>query len=195
MSKEKKLRKFKLVDRVGYLSGDDSTDVLDNYLSGGCLEGIIDCCGDLSSSDGRVTMIYKTEFKYFEEVIEVPLTKTVNVNVTIQPTKTPPTYWDGKDTNDIEVGMVVGYKGKEFPVKFTHYGQVVLFLGASRLQVVPNELLKRAQPTPRELAFTRFLSAHKSRGLDFAHDDVGSRTTLGQAFDVFWEEFLSEEGE
>ncbi len=174
MSEDKKvMRKFQLINEDGYIAADYSnSEYYNTYSVYGCFTGHLDIMGRVLV-EGK-TVISTSEFQSFKEVLD----------------EDSSIYWDGKDTNDIEVGMVVQTKGECFPVVFIKGCEVVLDMDCSGLQVLQMRYLKRALPTPRELAFTRFLDAHKS-----AHDGKNSLTTLGTAFDVLWEVFLAKKGE
>ncbi|MCP4991934.1 MAG: hypothetical protein GY928_39555 [Colwellia sp.] len=191
MSEDKVMRKFKLVDREGYFGVNSNNEsiahdlLVEGVFTGYVSYGELYCPNDIHNRP----VISTNEFKHFEEVTKVSQTLATCAE------ETSPTYWDGKNTDDIEVGMFVCYKEGKAPIRVRlsqpESNQVVLEL-EGEIFIKPLSELTSGLPTARELAFTRFLSAHQSRGLDFAHDDAGSRTTLGQAFDVFWKEFLEE---
>ena len=64
------LRKFKLIDREGYLNNHHhyNSCIISGYLEDGCLTGIINPFGHLCHSYDKTTLITSGEFKYFEEV-------------------------------------------------------------------------------------------------------------------------------
>ena len=73
---EQKLRKFKLIDREGYLDKTSkNTRIYEKYFTNGVVKGFIERLEELYSSDG-CCLIEIDEFKYFEEVFdEVPENK------------------------------------------------------------------------------------------------------------------------
>ena len=72
---EQKVRKFKLVDRDGFINRNPRNKVIMNlYMDNGMFEGVVDEDGDLVpvvTGDGDI-LISENEFEYFEEVTEVP---------------------------------------------------------------------------------------------------------------------------
>ncbi len=174
---DKKLRKFKLIDREGYFDAFETNEV--DFLrhgKGDCFVGHIDGCEDLIVEG--VTVISGNEFEYFDEVTMKD---------------TAPIYWDGKDTKDIEVGMIVMYEGESAEC-------TVLFVASDKVVVDFNEVttlhkdrLGSAQPTPRELAFTRFLSEWQKQSLDCAHDDASTVASLKKVFEFAYDTIVEEE--
>ncbi len=69
-SNMKKLRKFKLIDREGYINaGSDNEDMLQSFFVEGTVEGYMDRYGYLMVEGCEV--IFPVEFKFFEEVFDV----------------------------------------------------------------------------------------------------------------------------
>ncbi len=69
---EKKLRKFKLIDREGFLKSHHFNYVILQTLSVGCvLKGYVDENGDLVTMCGMV-IVFAEELKYFAEMVELP---------------------------------------------------------------------------------------------------------------------------
>ena len=64
------LRKFKLIDREGYLNNHHhyNSCIISGYLEDECLTGIINPFGHLCHNYDKTTLITSGEFKYFEEV-------------------------------------------------------------------------------------------------------------------------------
>ena len=94
---EQKLRKFKLIDRDGYLDEtSENTRIYEDYLTNGVVEGFIGRCEELYSSDG-CCIIEIDEFKFFEEVFDEVGSKS----------------WTG--VGDFKVGSVVSatYEGAD----------------------------------------------------------------------------------
>lgn len=67
---EQKLRKFRLVDKEGYIStaSPNSRYYKDYYLSKNCFEGHVDTCGELVCDENGLILIDKYEFQFFEEI-------------------------------------------------------------------------------------------------------------------------------
>ncbi|CAM0042411.1 hypothetical protein VPHK406_0021 [Vibrio phage K406] len=65
-----KLRKFKLIDREGYLdSAISNKDIYKNFFNNDITEGYINMVGDLGTED-QPCVIDRTEFNFFEEVFD-----------------------------------------------------------------------------------------------------------------------------
>lgn len=67
---EQKLRKFKLIDREGYLgSAISNKNIYENFFNNDRTEGYVNSVGDLET-EGQACVIDSTEFKFFEEVFD-----------------------------------------------------------------------------------------------------------------------------
>ncbi len=86
---EKKLRKFKLIDREGFINASSGNRalLLSEYCTNDTIEGYLSTAGNLLV--GRSMAIINSEFQYFEEIKEdnnmkprVPVTKQVRKPVT-----------------------------------------------------------------------------------------------------------------
>ena len=67
---EQKLRKFRLIDRDGYLDEtSENTRIYEDYFTNGVVEGFIDQHGELRSRCHQC-LIEECEFKFFEEVFD-----------------------------------------------------------------------------------------------------------------------------
>ncbi len=68
--KEQELRKFKIIDREGYINSHAcNEELLKDHFVGGTVKGYIDEWGDLMV-EGYWVAILRTEFKFFEEVLQ-----------------------------------------------------------------------------------------------------------------------------
>ena len=67
---EQKLRKFRLIDKEGYVSSEvDSYDILELYSEDDCFTGYMDSFGDLVENESGVTLILDRELPFFEEIL------------------------------------------------------------------------------------------------------------------------------
>lgn len=75
---EQKLRKFKLIDREGFLNKHgDNVDILKEVMVDGILQGVEDEFGNIGNNPcyGKsFTYIFKSELKFFEEVFDKGVT-------------------------------------------------------------------------------------------------------------------------
>lgn len=73
MENPNNLRKFKLIDREGFLLAGNANDIiLRDHLKDGVITGYIDCRGNIGSGTNYYssnTYVWKDELKFFEEII------------------------------------------------------------------------------------------------------------------------------
>lgn len=163
-----KLRKFKLIDREGFLGRYSTNEnILKGNLVSNCLEGVVDSEGVLRNSC-RSALINRTEFCFFEEVLEEIL-------------------WDG--VSQIEVGMTVSYRNEPYKVEFLKDQQVLIEMETG-LEIIHIIDLRPSKPSHKEETFDAFLKVWRSQSLDYAQDCKSSSATLGQVFDVCYNTFL-----
>lgn len=191
MSEENKLRKFKLIDKEGWLSGHSQNEVILGYYgSDEIVEGYLDSDGDLVNySICDQTLITKFEFKYFKEIFDnqgnlpscgIEITEEGNV-LTVK------LYW--QENTPLEAGLIVGKKccgEKEFTVKYAGRENVMLEDSNGEESTAPTGNLKSLIKSHKEVMFEKVLSAWKGQTLDTAFDDESSLVNLGGFFNVMY---------
>lgn len=74
MTEQNKVRKFKLIDREGFLNGSSENEgILQDHLLDGIISGITDERGNIGDNRewcAAKTYIFEFELKFFEEVFE-----------------------------------------------------------------------------------------------------------------------------
>lgn len=178
MNEENKLRKFKLIEKEGYLSGHSQNEVILGYYgSDEVVEGYLDSEGDLINYlVCNQTLITKSEFKYFAEVFP--------------DTETPPTpvtpYW--QQGTPLEAGHIVGKNcsgDNEYTVK--HTGDTYAVLSDKREETTSAiSNLRSLVKSDKDVIFAEVLSTWKGKTLDNAFDSKSSTVNLGSFFDTVY---------
>lgn len=180
MEEENKVRKFKLIDRQGYLSQHSfNRDIL--HRVGGTFSGYIEEDGSLSGHG--VTLITTNEFQFFEEITdeqETPVTKETS-------TAEETLYW--QEDQPLTAGLIVGKKcsgENEYFVKYVGDFHVVL---SDKREETTSTIsnLRSLVKSDKDVIFEEVLSEWRRQSLDNAYDNKSSTVHLGSFFDVVYQ--------
>ena len=173
MSKENKKVKYKLIDEEGFIKAcpDHNREIAQDYIKNGIAEGTFDNYGDLDVGYPRGGIDQDELEEFFTFVGESE--------------DKQPHLWDGEE--ELEVGMVVKYKGSSYTIKYLEESDVVFNMGFSGLQVVDKSYLQRASKTHKEETLEKVMDTWCKKGVDFAFDTQDSKASLGEVFDVVYE--------
>jgi len=171
---------YRLKDKEGWLGAHVQNrnyfeDVVD-IEKGFKLTYVCENCGEVEDQ----TIIAENEYEFFEVVVQESVPSDNHLDVV------KGTLWDGKST--LEVGMIVKYKGYDFPVEFiSEEGTQAVMKGILGLQVVLFKDLKAAAKSKKEATLDKVLTAWQGKHLDYAHDTKSSTVPFGEVFDLIYD--------
>ena len=178
MSEENKLRKFKLIDKGGYLENHSENDsILDCFGSEEIFEGYMDVDGEVVNYlvSNRI-LIAAEEFKFFEEILSEQETPAPEESL----------YW--REGTPLKAGLIVGRNcsGKrEYFVKYVGaYNAVLADKREETTSAISN--LRSLVKSDKEVVFEKVLSAWKGLSLDNAYDNKDSVAHIGSFFDTMY---------
>lgn len=178
MSEENKLRKFKLIDKEGYLGSHTlNKDILECFGDEEFFEGYLDGDGELVNySASNSTLITTDEFKYFEEILPEKETPAPEESL----------YW--REGTPLKTGLIVGRNcsgDREYFVKYV--GDILAVLSDKREETTSAiSNLRSLVKSDKEVVFEKVLSAWKVLSLDNAYDNKDSIIHLGSFFDTMY---------
>ena len=183
MEEENKVRKFKLIDKQGYLKEVSSNQYVVDYF-GEIFLGYEDVSGEIRNDSSPINLIIdQHEFKYFEEITdeqETPATKeTSSAEETL--------YW--QEGQPLTAGLIVGKNcsgDREFFVKYV--GEYYVVLADKREETTSTiSNLRSLVKSDKDVIFDEVLSLWKSQSLDNAYDNKSSVVHLGSFFDTVYQ--------
>lgn len=178
MNEENKLRKFKLIDKEGYLRSHTQNGVILEYYGGGeVVEGYLDSEGELVNYlVCNQTLITKFEFKYFEEVTSNEETPPIPVTH----------YW--QQGTPLKAGHIVGKNcsgDNEYTVKYI--GDTYAVLSDKRKETTSAiSNLRSLVKSDKDVVFEKVLSAWKGTSIEGKLLRKDSVVRLGDLFDVMY---------
>lgn len=182
MEEENKVRKFRLIDREGYLFQNSfNRDILHSVGKYGTLSGYIEEDGSLSGYG--VTLITTNEFQFFEEITDEQETSVTKETSPAEETL----YW--QEGQPLTAGLIVGKNcsgDREFFVKYV--GDVYVVLADKREETTCTiSNLRSLVRSDKDVIFDEVLSLWKSQSLDNAYDNKSSVVNLGSFFDTVYQ--------
>ena len=175
MSIENKLRKFKLIDKQGWLSfhGSNSCLYRDYFDDQDMVEGVFNSLGSFVSIDGA-RVILTPELKFFKEILPEQETPTPEESL----------YW--REGTPLKAGLIVGRNcsgEREYFVKYVGDSFAVL---ADKREETTSAIsnLRSLVKSEKEVVFEKVLAAWKGLSLENAYD---SRDNLGSFFDLVYD--------
>lgn len=174
-----KIRKFKLIDKQGYLrySVYREGKLKRYFVEGLFLQGIINGDGDLVNEKGDL-LIVKGQLQFFEEV-----TPTTPDNLTAQDSL----LWE--QGSPLKAGLIVGKNFAGEDKYFLKYvGDTFVVLADSKGEETTTQIdnLRSLIKSDKEETFSEVLSAWRGQSLDNAFDGEGSLVHLGSFFDTMY---------
>ena len=178
MNVENKLRKFKLIDKQGWLKSNscNSNIIVQYFKEDGTVEGIIDCYPKLRDSAGSKVLISSREFQFFEEILSEQETPTPEESL----------YW--REGTPPKAGLIVGRNcsgDNEYFVKYVGDSFAVL---ADKREETTSAIsnLRSLVKSDKEVIFEKVLSEWKGLSLDNTFDSKNSTVNLMSFFDVMY---------
>ena len=177
MSVENKLRKFKLIDKQGWLSFHNSNSCLyrDYFDDQDMVEGVFNSLGSFVSIDGA-RVILTPELQFFKEILPEQETPAPEESL----------YW--REGTPLKAGLIVGRNcsgEREYFVKYVGDSFAVL---ADKREETTSAIsnLHSLVKSEKEVVFERVLAAWKSKTLDNGFDGKRSTVNLGSFFDTMY---------
>ena len=184
MNEENKLRKFKLIDKQGFLEAHHCNHDILAKVGSLLFTGYIDGDGSLRSSKGKhAELITQNEFQFFEETF---VDQGTNLP-TEKPLVEEDLYW--KQDTPLKAGLIVGRNcsgANEYTVKYI--GDTYAVLSDKREETTSAiSNLRSLVKSDKDVIFAEVLFAWKGKTLDNAFDDKGSIVNLGSFFDTVYQ--------
>jgi hypothetical protein len=177
MKEENKLRKFKLIDKEGYLNNHVSNKEILETIKSDVFVGY-EASGDIRNDDTPYKIIIDYyERKYFKEITDEQETSPSDENI----------YW--QEGQPLTAGLIVGKNcsgDKEFFVKYV--GDIYAVLSDKRgeyTSLITN--LKSVVKSDKDVIFEEVLSMWKGSSLNNAYDNRNSVVHLGSFFDTVYQ--------
>jgi hypothetical protein len=173
---ENKLRKFKLIDKEGFIAADEvNKGLLNKHLEeGGFISGYCNEDGNICSCGNVYTIICRDELLYFKEVTPY------NVPCKKEEILLEQTLW--REDTPLEKSLIVGKKGQgDKPFQIEHVGEELVLLkevDSGKESCSTKDNLKSLLPDEDEILFQKVLSNWQSTSLDNAYDYRGSVVSL-----------------
>ena len=183
MEEENKVRKFKLIDKQGYLDEYEDNKSLVDYF-GDIFSGYEDDVGYIINDKVSPTLVIdEFEFQFFEEITdeqETPVTKETS-------TAEETLYW--QEDQPLTAGLIVGKKCSGENKYFVKYvGDFNVVLSDKREETTSTiRNLRSLVKSDKDVIFDKVLSAWKSLLLDNSYDNKSSTVHLGSFFDVVYQ--------
>lgn len=183
MEEENKVRKFKLIDKQGYLDEDKENKSLVDYF-GDIFSGYEDDNGFIiNDKTPSPLVIDRVEFQFFEEITDEQETSVTKETSPAEETL----YW--QEGQPLTAGLIVGKNcsgGREFFVKYV--GDVYVVLADKREETTSTiSNLRSLVKSDKDVIFEEVLSLWKSQSLDNAYDNKSSVVNLGSFFDTVYQ--------
>lgn len=177
MEEENKVRKFKLIDKQGYLKEVSGNQYVVDYF-GEIFLGYEDVSGEIRNDSSPINLIIdQHEFKYFEEITDEQETPALEETL----------YWH--EGQPLTAGLIVGKNcsgDREFFVKYVGDYYVVL---ADKREETTSTIsnLRSLVKSDKDVIFDEVLSLWKSQSLDNAYDNKSSVVHLESFFDTVYQ--------
>ena len=174
------IRKFKLIDKHGYLRYNIYNEsILNKYFDRDLqIQGFINKRGSLTNEGGEL-LIVKNEFQFFEEIF--------NEEVTTSTPDKDSLLWE--QGTPLKAGLIVGKNFAGEDKYFLKYvGDTFAVLADSKGEETTTQIdnLRSLIKSDKEETFNIVLSAWRGQSLDNAFDGEGSLVHLGSFFDVMY---------
>lgn len=184
MEEENKVRKFKLIDKQGYISNHSSNATLLYRVNSEIFSGIIDQDDHLINRNiSNASLISEDEFQFFEEITDEQETSVTKETSSAEETL----YW--QEDQPLTAGLIVGKNcsgDREFFVKYV--GDVYVVLADKREETTSTiSNLRSLVKSDKDVIFDEVLSLWKSQSLDNAYDNKSSVVHLGSFFDTVYQ--------
>lgn len=186
MEEENKVRKFKLIDKQGYISNHSSNATLLYRVNSEIFSGIIDQYegGHLINRNiSNTSLISEDEFQFFEEITDEQETSVTKETSPAEETL----YW--QEGQPLTAGLIVGKNcsgDREFFVKYVGDYYVVLSDKREETTSAINNLRSLVK-SDKDVIFDEVLSLWKSQSLSNACDNKSSVVNLGSFFDTVYQ--------
>lgn len=183
MEEENKVRKFRLIDKQGYLDEDKENKSLVDYF-GDIFSGYEDDNGFIiNDKTPSPLVIDRVEFQFFEEITDEQETSVPKET----PSPDEALYW--QEGQPLTAGLIVGKKcsgENEYFVKYVGDFHVVL---SDKREETTSTIsnLRSLVKSDKDVIFDKVLSVWKSRSLDNSYDNKSSIVHLGSFFDVMYQ--------
>lgn len=183
MEEENKVRKFKLIDKQGYLDEYGDNKSLVDYF-GDIFSGYEDDIGYIINDKVSPTLVIdEFEFQFFEEITDVQETSVPKET----PSPDEALYW--QEDQPLTAGLIVGKKcsgENEYFVKYVGDFHVVL---SDKREETTSTIrnLRSLVKSDKDVIFEEVLSEWRRQSLDNAYDNKSSTVPLGSFFDVMYQ--------
>lgn len=184
MEEENKARKFKLVDKQGFLDAHSYNSSLLNEVNSDIFSGTVDEEGHLINLGvSNASLISVEEFQYFEEITDEQETSVPKET----PSPDEALYW--QEGQPLTAGLIVGKKcsgENEYFVKYVGDFHVVL---SDKREETTSTIsnLRSLVKSDKDVIFEEVLSEWRRQSLDNAYDSKSSIVHLGSFFDVVYQ--------
>ena len=184
MEEENKVRKFKLIDKQGYISNHSYNTTLLYRVNSDIFSGIINQDDHLINRDiSDDSLISDDEFQFFEEITDEQETSVPKET----PSPDEALYW--QEDQPLTAGLIVGKKcsgENEYFVKYVGDFHVVLSdKQGETTSTIRN--LRSLVKSDKDVIFEEVLSEWRRQSLDNAYDNKSSTVHLGSFFEVMYQ--------
>ncbi|AKO61018.1 hypothetical protein AXI76_gp117 [Pseudoalteromonas phage H101] len=178
MEEENKVRKFRLVDKQGFLGAHSYNSSLLNEVNSDIFSGTVDEEGHLINRDiSNASLITTNEFQFFEEITDEQETPALEETL----------YW--QEDQPLTAGLIVGKNcsgDREFFVKYV--GDYYVVLSDKREETTSTiSNLRSLVKSDKDVIFDEVLSLWKSQSLDNAYDNKSSVVHLESFFNIVYQ--------